>query len=62
MARSSRLTAVPPPTEPELPGGLAADVLALLGQPLDPKLVARRKGPHGGMVAYIELCGMEPKA
>ena len=56
MARSSRLTAVPRQagTEPAPPGVLGPDIVALLGQPLDPKLIARRKGPHGGMVGYIE--------
>src|SRR5437870_675626 len=34
--------------------GLPASVLDLLGQKLDPKLIARRKGPHGQMVRYLE--------
>ena len=34
--------------------GLPASVLELLGQRLDPKLIARRKGPNGQMVRYLE--------
>ena len=41
--------------------GLPQDVIELLSQRLDPKLVARRKGPRGLPVKYLELCGMEPK-
>ena len=43
-------------------GGLPADILQLLSEPLDPALVARRRGPRDTEVLYIELCGMEPKA
>jgi hypothetical protein len=59
MALTGRVTDQLPagPVPPAFP----AEVVDLLGQPLDPKLVARRKGP-GGMVSFIELCGMEPKA
>ncbi len=42
--------------------GLPSSVLELLAEPLDRKLVVRKKGPRGGLVAYLELCGMEPKA
>ncbi len=34
--------------------GLPPSVLALLGEKLDPRLIARRKGPNGHMVRYLE--------
>ena len=53
MARAGRVTDELPASPS--PSALPREVVELLGQPLDPKLVARRKGPRGsGLVAFIE--------
>jgi len=46
--------AVPPTTQPWPDRGLPLRVLDLLSEKLDPRLIARRKGPNGRMVRYLE--------
>jgi hypothetical protein len=54
------------PASPEQPlddlSGLSAEIVTLLEQPLNRKLVARRKSASGDMLRYLELCGMEPRS
>jgi hypothetical protein len=62
MDSQSRVTPVEADLSSEQLPGLSPEIVTLLEQPLDRKLVARRKAPGGEMLRYLELCGMEPKA
>ena len=54
MARASRVAPAGSSLPPEDRPGLGCDVLALLEQPLNRKLVARRKSTSGELLRYLE--------
>src|SRR5689334_17212270 len=54
MDSQSRVAPVEPDGLSDQLPGLSANIVRLLGQPLDRKLVARRKAPGGEMLRYLE--------
>ena len=62
MDRAGRVVPADTEVTSEQASGLSPEIVQLLEQPLDRKLVARRKSPTGEVLRYLELCGMEPKA
>ena len=54
MARASRVALAGSSLPPEHLPGLGSDIVALLEQPLNRKLVARRKSANGELLRYLE--------